>query len=282
MPVYSGHMVTIPSSEPLPPPGPEPHQARQVAESFGSDAERYDRTRPRYPEALTARIVAASPGPSVLDVGIGTGVSAERFQVVGCRVLGIEPDERMAEFAQGRGWDVEVAKFEEWDPAGRSFDAVIAGQAWHWVDPVVGAAKAASLLHPGGRLAVFWNAFQPPSDLAEAFAAVYRRVLPDSPVFRSAMPGLETYSRLFDKAADGIRESSGFGEPERWQVDWERLYTKQEWLDQVPTFGGHSQFPPGKLEELLAGMGTAIDTAGGSFTMGYAAVAVTAARNGAT
>ncbi len=271
-------MVTIPP-EPTPSPRPEAHQARPIAESFGSDAERYDRTRPRYPKALTDRIIAASPGPGVLDVGLGTGVSAQPFQADGCRVLGVEPDDRMAEFARHRGFEVEVATFEEWDPAGRRFDAVIAGQAWHWMDPVVGAAKAAELLHPGGRLAVFWNVFQPAPDLAEAFAGVYRQALPDLPVFAMAMPGLETYSRLFDKADDGIRASGeSFAEPERWQVDWERTYTKAEWLEQVPTFGGHSQFPPGKLEELLAGIGAAVDAAGSSFTMGYAAVAVTAAR----
>jgi len=39
----------------------EPHQARQVAESSGSDAERYDRARPRYPDAMVEAIVAASP-----------------------------------------------------------------------------------------------------------------------------------------------------------------------------------------------------------------------------
>ena len=74
-----------------------------------------------------------------------------------------------------------MATIETWDRAGRTFDAVIAGQAWHWVDPVVGAATAAGVLRPGGRLAVFWNVFQPSPDLAEAFSAVYRRVLPDSP-----------------------------------------------------------------------------------------------------
>jgi hypothetical protein len=51
-------------------------------------------------------------------------------------------------------------------------------------------------------------------------------------------------------------------------------------LEQVPTFGGHSQFPPGKLDELLAGIGAAIDAKGGSFTMEYAAVVVTATRIG--
>ncbi|TDD52029.1 SAM-dependent methyltransferase, partial [Nonomuraea terrae] len=35
-------MPTIPS-------GTDPHQQRQMAESFGVDAERYDRARPSYP-----------------------------------------------------------------------------------------------------------------------------------------------------------------------------------------------------------------------------------------
>jgi SAM-dependent methyltransferase len=262
-------------------PPAQPHRHREVAESFGSDPERYERTRPRYPEAMVDRIVAASPGPDVLDVGCGTGIAARQFQAAGCRVLGVDPDARMAELARRHGVEVEVATFEAWDPAGRRFDTVAAGQAWHWVDAAAGAAKAAQVLRPGGRLAVFWNAFQPPPDLGEAFAAVYRRVLPDAPVFRQAMPGLEVYSALFATAADGIRRAGAFGEPEQWRFDWGRSYTRDEWLDQLPTFGGHSRFPPAKLEELLAGIGAAIDAVGGAFTMGYAAVAVTAGRTGA-
>jgi SAM-dependent methyltransferase len=115
---------------------------------------------------MVERIIAASPGPDVLDVGCGTGIEARQFQAAGCRVLGVEPDPRMAQFARRSGLEVEVAGFEAWDPAGRTFDAVIAGQAWHWVDPVAGAAKAAQVLRPGGRLAVFWNMDQPPPEVA--------------------------------------------------------------------------------------------------------------------
>jgi SAM-dependent methyltransferase len=266
-------MPTVPPPQPRP---TEPHQARQIAESFGSDAERYDRARPRYPGALVERIAAASPGRAILDVGAGTGIAARQFQAAGCRVLGVEPDARMADFARLSGLATEVAKFEDWDPAGRKFDAVIAGMAWHWVDPVTGAAKAARVLRPGGRLAPFWYVFQPPSDLVEAFAAVYRRVLPDSPVSRGTMPSLDQYSVIFDKAADGMRQAGAFGDPEQWRFDWDRLTTRNEWLELVPTFGGHNQFPPGKPEELLAGIGAAVDAAGGSFTMHYTAVVVTA------
>ena len=276
-PVYSGHVVTIPPDAPQPL-GTEPHRAREAAESFGTDPGRYDRTRPRYPDELVDRVIAASPGRKVLDVGTGTGVSARPFQARGCQVLGVEVDPRMAEFARSRGLEVEVAKFEEWDPAGRTFDAVIAGQAWHWVDPEAGASKVSKLLPQGSLFAVFWNVFQPPPELSEAFAAVYERVLPGSPFSHGTKTGLGGYSALFDKAADGVRATGAFGEPDRWRSDWEQSYTKDEWLDQVPTFGGHSNFPPYVLEQLLAGIGEAIDAAGGGFKMGYATVAVTALR----
>ncbi|NYE47082.1 SAM-dependent methyltransferase [Spinactinospora alkalitolerans] len=259
----------------------EPHQHRQVAESFGSDAERYDRARPRYPDAMVEAIVAAGPGPDVVDVGCGTGIAARQFQAAGCRVLGVEPDARMADFARRSGVEVEVAAFEVWDPAGRAFDAVVAGQTWHWVDPVAGAAKAAQALRPGGRLAVFWNVDQPPPDVAEAFAEVYRGVMPDSLASRRWTTDSDGYSVLCTRAADGIRQVGAFGDPEQWRFDWERSYTRDEWLDQIPTQGGHSRFPPARLEELLAGMGAAIDTMGGGFTMRYTTVAVTAARTDA-
>lgn len=210
----------------------EPHRHREVAESFGSDPERYERARPGYPDAMVNRIVAASLGPDVLDVGCGTGIAARQLQAAGCRVLGVDPDARMADLARRHGVDVEVAAFEAWDPAGRDFDAV------------------------------------------------YRRVLPDSPIHQRAMPGLEVYAVLFTRAADGIRRAGAFGEPEQWRFDWARSYTRDEWLDQLPTFGGHSQFPPAKLEELLAGVGAAVDAVGGSFTMRYTTVVVTATRTG--
>ena len=251
-----------------------------MAESFGSDPGRYDRSRPRYPAALVRAVVDASPGPDVLDVGMGTGIVARQFQAAGCRVLGVEADARMAAWAREHGLEVEVATFESWDPAGRTFDAVVAGQTWHWVDPVAGAAKAAEALRPGGRLAVFWNVFRLPPDLAAATGAVYRRVVPDSLAARwaSGTAAADPYGAICDKAADGLRQAGAFGEPERWRYEWERRYTRDEWLDQLPTQGGHVRFTPDELAEILTGVGAAIDELGGAFTMSFTTVAVTAAR----
>lgn len=250
-----------------------------MAESFGVDTARYDRTRPRYPDAMVERIIAASPGPEFLDVGCGTGIAARQFQAAGATVLGVEPDSRMAGFARGSGIRVEVATFEAWDPAGRDFDAVIAGTAWHWVDPLAGTRKAAQVLRPGGRLAAFWHVFQLPSDVAEAFAAVYQQVVPGSPFAgQAATQSMDAYLTRFTKVADEIREAGGFGEPQQWHFGWERSYTRDEWLDQIPTSGALTQLAPDKLAEVLKGVGTAIDALGGSFTMPYTTVVVTAAR----
>jgi SAM-dependent methyltransferase len=225
-------------------------------------------------------ILAASEGREILDVGIGTGISARPFHEAGCPVLGVEPDERMADQARRNGLNVEIATFEDWDPAGRTFDLVIAGQTWHWVDPVLGLSKVADVLKPGGRIALFWNVMSFPEDFGERFSAVYRRVLPEFPFFQNGTPGgIGSYAPLLDKATDGISQSGRFSDPERWQFDWERAYTRDEWLEQVPTFGGHSRISREKLAELVAGIGDVIDTAGGSFTMGYIAVVVTATRS---
>ncbi|GAB2985594.1 methyltransferase type 11 [Amycolatopsis acidiphila] len=246
------------------------------------DAARYDRTRPPYPDALVDRIAAT--GSDVVDVGCGTGIAARQFQAAGCTVLGVEPDARMADFARHTGVDVEVATFEAWDPAGRTFDAVVAGTAWHWVDPVAGAAKAARVLRPGGRLAPFHHVFQTPSKVLEALATSYRRVAPDSPFDARRLLGsaLDTYQPLFTRIADGIREVGGLGEPEQWRFDWERVYTRDEWLDQLPTLGANTQLPPASMAEILDGVGAAVDAMGGSFTMRYTTVAVTALRTTAS
>ena len=255
------------------------HLQRQVAEGFGADAGRYDRARPSYPADLIDRIIAASPGRDVLDVGCGTGISARLFQAAGCRVLGIEPDPRMAELARKGGTETEAGRFEDWDPAGRTFDAVVAAQAWHWVDPVAGAAKAAGVLRPCGRLAVFWNAFDPPKELREAFAEVFRRALPGSPFAGFwARPAVEAYRAGCVRVADALRQAGAFGEPEEWLSFWERPYTRDEWLDLVTTIGGFTRHPEAVQRELLAGLGAAVDAAGGAFVMSYTTITATAAR----
>lgn len=268
-----------------PPAARESYQHREMAESFGTDAERYDRARPRYPAGLIERLAAEFPGGSVLDVGTGTGIVARQLAAAGATVLGVEPDARMADLARRLGVDVEVGTIEEWDPAGRTFDTVVGGQVWHWVEPVAGARKAAEVLRPGGRLAVFWNAGDPEPEVARGFAEVYRGladVLP--PEVAASLPATMTkpaadlYAPGVTRAAEGMAAAGAFAEPEEWRFAWEFTYTRDAWLDQVPTQGLFTRLPPDRLDPLLAEIGAVIDANGGGFTMRFTTLVSTAVR----
>jgi SAM-dependent methyltransferase len=252
-----------------------------MAESFGEDPERYDRARPRYPRELIERIVDGPAGRTVLDVGCGTGIVARQLQDAGCEVTGVEPDARMAAFAAERGLTVEVAKFEDWDPAGRHFDTLTAGMTWHWVDPAAGAEQAARALRPGGRIALFWNAFELPPHLAQAFAEAYASILPDHPMYRQsgARAGKDIYAPLLTSTAERLADT-GFEQPEQWRDEWQRTYTRAEWLELFPTFGGHALMPRETVAALQDAIGAAVDAVGGEFTVEYATVTVTAVRAG--
>jgi SAM-dependent methyltransferase len=241
------------------------HRDRRRAGSFGADAERYDRARPSYPEALLDELLRGSV-TSVLDVGCGTGIAGRLFQARGCQVLGIEPDGRMARLARQRRLMVEVATFEGWQAHERQFDLLVSAQAWHWVDPDVGAAKAATVLHPGGRLGVFWNFGRFSPDMHDALAVIYRRLEPD----------LERYSvllgntdRRLDVAGAALERTGRFTSPELHTWSWTRAYTTEQWLESLLTHSDHQTLPAARRDSLIGAVGQAIDQLGGAFEMTY-------------
>lgn len=203
------------------------HEQRNRAESFGAVAEQYDRARPSYPSALIDELLADG-ARSVLDVGCGTGIASVLFKERGLSVLGIEVDARMADVARAKGIDVEVGKFEDWERAGRSFELLSAGQSWHWVDPLLGAERAAEALLPKGRIGLFWNFGGPSAELQERFDRVYAELGPkrDIPLERSTH-GEATLA--------GLRDSGAFGEPEVSSFPWSTRYDTASWLDQAAT-----------------------------------------------
>ncbi|MEM9037331.1 MAG: class I SAM-dependent methyltransferase [Actinomycetota bacterium] len=255
------------------------HADRARASSFGSDPQRYDRARPTYPDALVEHLLdlVAGEGPvRVLDVGCGTGIASRRFANTGADVLGVEPDERMAELARQRGTTVEVASFESWDSADRTFDLIIAGQAWHWVEPRAGAVRAAEVLRSGGVLAPFWNRGTHP-EVDEAFDRIYRERTPEDFARNPTLGPARRWSPDPEVVA-AIEATSSFDPVEQAEFEWDRRYTRDEWLDQLPSHSEHSLLPPTVLAHLLDGIGEAIDAVGGSFTMHYATATLIARR----
>lgn len=137
----------------------------EATERFGDRAGVYTRGRPTYPDDIVAHLRAAGALPAdgvVVDIGVGTGLSAEPFLRAGHSVIGVEPnaamravgDERLAGF--GRYLSVN-GRAEETTLDAHRAHLVIAGQAFHWFDPKRAGMEARRILVPGGWTALIWN-----------------------------------------------------------------------------------------------------------------------------
>lgn len=250
--------------------GGRSHTNRARAESFGAAALAYDRARPGYPAALIDDLLAAAPD-AVLDVGCGTGKAARLIAERGVAVLGVEIDERMASVAREHGLDVETGSFETWDAAGRRFDLIVCGQAWHWVDPDVADPKAVAVLRPGGLLAPFWNFSTVDAGLRARIDAAYERTAPqvtDRSVVRNGGPA------TIPRHVTRLRASGLFADVERRHYPWERDYPRDEWMELIRTHSDHSTLPAAQLAALVDAVGDAIDAAGGVVHAHYVTEAI--------
>jgi SAM-dependent methyltransferase len=256
--------------------------ARERSKLFDREAERYDRSRPSYPDALIDDLLGPKPaGLDVLDVGCGTGIASRLMAQRGAKVLGVEVAPRMAEIARSHGIDVEIDAFEDWNPAGRSYDRVISAQAWHWLNLPVATAKAAAVLRPGGRLCLIWNAGFPSDDLADALDEVYGTVLPSGvhTVFRGYAAHRSTDARSgLDGELAAIAAAPDFGAPTEQWFPWTQTYERDQWLEQLLSRSDHTALDPPVRHLLFEAIGAAIDDVGGSFVMNFETVLITAIR----
>jgi SAM-dependent methyltransferase len=252
------------------------YEDRERAGSFGADAEQYDRARPSYPAALVDELLAGG-ARDVLDVGCGTGIVSLLLAARGVHVLGVEPDERMAVVARRHGVEVEVATFEEWDAEDRRFDLLVSGQAWHWVDPLRGAAKAAEVLRPGGCVGLFWNMLEHDAAQRVAIERIYSELAPGFGNQSVLLGGRDERAAV---VARGLDETGAFGEVVTRQYVWQRAYSRDEWLDQLPTHSEHRVLPPAERQRLLDAIGAAIDGFGGRLDGQYTTLLLSATRGG--
>lgn len=140
-------MTTSPSSPPATP-----------ATSFGLVADAYARARPSYPDAAVTWLTGAR-GIRVLELGAGTGKLTAQLTALGHRVVASDPSEEMLRRLVSTVPRASAlrARAECIPLRGRSADAVLAAQSFHWFDPEPALREVARVLRTGGTLGLVWN-----------------------------------------------------------------------------------------------------------------------------
>ena len=213
---------------------------------FGRTATDYGRHRAGFPEAFFDRLFArgdVAAGRRVLDLGTGTGTVARGLAQRGCDVTGLDPSEPLLEEARrldrAAGVSVRyvVARAEDTGLPDAGFDAVAAGQCWHWFDRPRAAAEARRLLVPGGRLVIAHFDWLPlPGNVAAATEAL---ILAHNPAWRGA-GGTGLYPAWLTDAA-----VAGFRDIETFSFDLAAPYTHEAWRGRVRASAGvAASLPP--------------------------------------
>jgi SAM-dependent methyltransferase len=140
----------------------EDSKRRDLRAGFDQAAGTYQRTRPVCPPQLfddLVRLAGLGPGARVAEIGCGTGQATVPLAERGMAITAVELGAALAASARQRlagfpSAEVLTTSFEDWNPGGARFDAIVAVNSLHWIDPQLRYAKPARLLAPGAFMAV--------------------------------------------------------------------------------------------------------------------------------
>jgi SAM-dependent methyltransferase len=188
------------------------------ARAFDGWANEYERYRPGYPADLFDLIAGRLSLPrdaAIVDLGAGTGKVARAAAARGWRVPAVDPGEPMLEVlrtesnAERLHVHVVRATAEHTGLADATFDAALAGEAYHWFDAPTALDEMGRIVRPGGGIALFWNVVDEGRPLVAAERALVREFGIDGSDIRRPGPNPETRAAIL-KAA--------FEEPEFIQI----------------------------------------------------------------
>jgi SAM-dependent methyltransferase len=139
--------------------------AKNSTTRFSSRVDDYIKYRPHYPVEiidLLADRCGLTPASVIADIGSGTGILTRLFLENGNPVVGVEPNREMRE--AGESYLAEYRRFTSMDGTSETtrlpshaMDFIVAGQAFHWFDPVKSRAEFQRILKEEGWLVLLWN-----------------------------------------------------------------------------------------------------------------------------
>lgn len=212
----------------------------ELSTSFGAAAGAYESGRPGYPREAVDWLLAPARTPGralrVADAGAGTGKLTRTIVETGADVVAVDPDPAMLAALREsvHGVPTFAGTAERMPLPDASLDALLLGQAWHWVDPDLGAAEAARVLRSGGVLGLVWNI----RDEADPWVARLTEVMHGSHAERMIADG-------------GPRVGAPFGALEQRTFTWTRTMTRAALLDMVSSRSYIITAPEGERSRIL-------------------------------
>jgi SAM-dependent methyltransferase len=232
-------------------------ERKRRRDSFDAHAALYDSVRPSYPREVfetVAELGALGDGSRIVEIGCGTGQATLPLARRGYRITCVELGASLAAIARRNlahypHVAVVNAPFEAWEPPTRDFEAVVSFSAFHWIDPEIAYAKTASLLRPGGVLAIVTNRPVLP-DGGDPFVADVRddyvAVGADLDATQAPQPD------DVEDGGDAIRASGLYGDVTVRRHLWSLEFDADEYVTLLSTYSGHRALPDDVREALFA------------------------------
>jgi len=154
---------------------------------FDRLAEDYQRTRPVCPPQLFDDLIRSAglkAGDRVVEIGCGTGQATVPLAERGLAVTAVELGPELAAIARRRlsafpEAEVVTCSFEDWQPHDAGFDAAVAVNSLHWIDPELRYSKPYGLLRSRGAMVMAGCMWARPADAGRFWTDVqadYRAV----------------------------------------------------------------------------------------------------------
>jgi SAM-dependent methyltransferase len=259
----------------------EDAERHRLRATFDTAAQQYDGARPGIPDHVFDDLVLRAGlvhGARLLEIGCGTGQATLPLAERGFAILAVELGASLADIARQKlahypGVEIVTSSFESWEPGGERFDAVVSFNAFHWLDPEIRFAKSASVLRPGGSLAVFGSTFV----VHEAADPVWLSLAEE----HEAVIGEPEPRRHLDDISDRRSEfvESGFvGGCTRDLYLWDRTYSSEDWVALLGTISMYRMLEDGVREELFRRIRGRIEHEGGVVSPTWCAVLYVARR----
>jgi SAM-dependent methyltransferase len=255
--------------------------------TFDAVASLYDEVRPGYPDAIVEAIIERSGLPSagrILEVGCGTGQITRPFARRGYAILALELGPALAALAADHLRPYPLARvvpvaFENWPIEREAFDLMLSAQAFHWIDPALGLARAAAVLKPQGALALVWHLDRSEhTDFYQATQPLYERYLPADAPHEHADP-LEQRAMRYHAA---LSQSEAFAKLTTFRHSWQRQYTGPQFLKLLQTFSNHQTLPEPAKTQFFQGMAAELARFGNVVTRHYETLLLVAHKAGAS